>query len=878
MFGGLAVQPKARRKRGQVAAEGAPVEAQAAQPAEEPPARTTPFFAKFEIATGQTTPEEAEDEDKRRTRRRLERFYEEYNPSKLTQIDQTLRAYEGREEDMFDALVKKYGPEPRSPEISSKNPPPATKNVPNGTESESGSVAAEFTSEPSAVVPGWVPAPDPDLGSGGWSQSGGNTQGFVFGSDGAGRGFGFTGDSAVQGFGLGSDVSKGFGFAAESSDPPAAGFGFVEHSDSPPQSADPSPCGQMGLPGIEQKSSPSSDDDEPTMNERHQRVLHELRCSCEGANRNFSSLLRSLAEVVSRRSCLVDSYHRVEKEIEECTQREDYARADELNGSLENLGVAIDDQDERERCLVASLPQAESAVRLAAEKLAAAYAEQRKELLETMEDEERKTHRYIVEQSSRLENSREKMKAALDRATRSLHNTEQEVINFEQRQRKIQEKIEEQTSGLRSQREKLAEEKEQLDAEVKELAAKLELKRRQSADKKIQLASIDEKLKIILDEHSGTVKELELQLSAERRKQIDEQRVVDELTAQDHSLLNETRRLDEEKKDMLSQIVSNKEKVERYEAVASAIREEFPAALSTFKEVCVDRVLGLRSNGRSLLAHSPHRVSTSVEMSGGSPLFSSVHRCRAQLAEAKTEVQTAETRIGALELRIQEIHKNIPFLEAAKKAAALAKQFKEAQARTEDIKRHHEERCSCEAQLEQLHRLKEEWSARMTKLERDLEGELRVASQKAREFSSEYFAALMAARERAQHPPSLWTDDDGDDGGNSSDIVEAVLLLIQALQNEHARVVPQAEETAECPQVTGHPENYIMPSLAACASDVPDPLQHADKRTAEELHDELNRLEESQAEAVSEDRFDDADKIQSQIDALNVLLAAQRSK
>jgi hypothetical protein len=30
MFGGLAVQPKARRKRGQVAAEGAPVEAQAA--------------------------------------------------------------------------------------------------------------------------------------------------------------------------------------------------------------------------------------------------------------------------------------------------------------------------------------------------------------------------------------------------------------------------------------------------------------------------------------------------------------------------------------------------------------------------------------------------------------------------------------------------------------------------------------------------------------------------------------------------------------------------------------------------------------------------------------------------------------------------------
>ncbi|KEG06325.1 hypothetical protein DQ04_14621020, partial [Trypanosoma grayi] len=45
-------------------------------------------------------------------RLRLERFMRKYNPEKLNSIDAILKAYSGNEGKMFEALVKKYGPEP----------------------------------------------------------------------------------------------------------------------------------------------------------------------------------------------------------------------------------------------------------------------------------------------------------------------------------------------------------------------------------------------------------------------------------------------------------------------------------------------------------------------------------------------------------------------------------------------------------------------------------------------------------------------------------------------------------------------------------------------------------------------------------------------
>lgn len=60
-------------------------------------------------------------------RRRLMSFYQHYNPSKLPSVARCLREYRGNESRLFDALVRKYGPEP--PDSLSTPLPPGWRLV-----------------------------------------------------------------------------------------------------------------------------------------------------------------------------------------------------------------------------------------------------------------------------------------------------------------------------------------------------------------------------------------------------------------------------------------------------------------------------------------------------------------------------------------------------------------------------------------------------------------------------------------------------------------------------------------------------------------------------------------------------------------------------
>ncbi|ORC84834.1 uncharacterized protein TM35_000401010, partial [Trypanosoma theileri] len=65
-------------------------------------------------------------------RSRLERFMRKYNPEKISTIDAILKAYNGREEEMFAALVKKYGPEPPRDDCPPADTPAPTAVTPVG--------------------------------------------------------------------------------------------------------------------------------------------------------------------------------------------------------------------------------------------------------------------------------------------------------------------------------------------------------------------------------------------------------------------------------------------------------------------------------------------------------------------------------------------------------------------------------------------------------------------------------------------------------------------------------------------------------------------------------------------------------------------------
>lgn len=89
------------------------------------------LFAKLMAIKGKIAENDANEEDEAAaperpsepwtTEERLTKFYEEYVPEKVSDVPSLLEKYAGKEEKLFMALVKKYGPEPEDPYYASSD-------------------------------------------------------------------------------------------------------------------------------------------------------------------------------------------------------------------------------------------------------------------------------------------------------------------------------------------------------------------------------------------------------------------------------------------------------------------------------------------------------------------------------------------------------------------------------------------------------------------------------------------------------------------------------------------------------------------------------------------------------------------------------------
>ena len=80
--------------------------------------------------------EEAAQRERAETKARLVRFYAKYAPEKLKDVDKALQVYAGKEPEMFQTLVAKYGPEPPDPNAAAQGGAAAAAPVPSGTYKE----------------------------------------------------------------------------------------------------------------------------------------------------------------------------------------------------------------------------------------------------------------------------------------------------------------------------------------------------------------------------------------------------------------------------------------------------------------------------------------------------------------------------------------------------------------------------------------------------------------------------------------------------------------------------------------------------------------------------------------------------------------------
>ena len=142
----------------------------------------------------------------------LTQFYQEKNPTKVSEVDKLLQKYSGNEEQMFRNLAKKYGLDPSVFGVSAG--PPALSSTPGGFGSPSGGFGQQSM-----------------LGGGGMSSTFGGASPFGSGNA-SGNTFGQStpfGASSMYSAG-----SQGFGALAQSSGPsafgagaPSSGFGSI---------------------------------------------------------------------------------------------------------------------------------------------------------------------------------------------------------------------------------------------------------------------------------------------------------------------------------------------------------------------------------------------------------------------------------------------------------------------------------------------------------------------------------------------------------------------------------------------------------------------------------------------------------------------------
>ena len=91
--------------------------------------------------------------------RRLLAFYTKYRPEKLIEVDDILKMYSGREEELLAALVKKYGPEPFGPNYKLKS---RNDSVRRNSKQQTVAAAVERRKVEARALACYLGAPDRD--------------------------------------------------------------------------------------------------------------------------------------------------------------------------------------------------------------------------------------------------------------------------------------------------------------------------------------------------------------------------------------------------------------------------------------------------------------------------------------------------------------------------------------------------------------------------------------------------------------------------------------------------------------------------------------------------------------------------------------------
>ncbi|KPA76298.1 hypothetical protein ABB37_08024 [Leptomonas pyrrhocoris] len=809
-------------------------------------------------------------------RERLDNFYRLYNPAKLAHVEMIMEAYEGREAQLFQELVQRYGPEPVGLSASNVHSLPAV--TPPRTASESAASAFRFISATAeAEVAAWAAAPltnEEREKPNGRAATPPVCAALRLSSSSTGQ------EDAAE---VAQESQRTT--TVSSSPSPAA----VEPADPQQQQGERTSVAQRPAPPSPTSSSAATTtageeaEEKETPSDRHRRELRVSQGVLLEARAALATLLLEAQHALQQRQEKVAHIHGVESQIQECVRAERYREADVLSGDVKTTAHEVQRCDEvwvgLGRRVTGAQRQLEEAVRGVASLLRAQEAE-------LQSDEERERARVQAQQhrdDSDLRLREETVEVRKENLTLKKSAAEARLRAARAGEADLQKRVDATLSATRAQQESLTKEVGELDSQIEDLKAQLRQLEARRAAARAQLSAVDEKLQTAKAAHTG---ELDAAAAAVESGEREVQRVRQQwsdVEAEAARIAAERAGREAATAELQRELTKRREEREAVHQRTRALEQDTIPASDRYWKSWQD-LLAMRLRGADVLFEIPAASYPDERLKDTPSALAKRMNLLTQLDALTSELDAEEELRRDAQRRLEVCEARVAPLCAAKSAAVASKNFKEAQHCADELRVVQQSIEGCRDDVELYGGQVRALERTMRRLRSDLATVEAETRRYASDFRRDYGAAVEDFAATAANTPDYVQLPKESQGAD--ELAEAVHGLWGALRQEWLHVRESSTAAAAPDGAVGEaaaaqtssppvPSPASSTTEAAAATSTTDDVPNDSLPSAEEeeLRRRLEELQRQLEAAIAREAFDECDVIQRGIDQLEANLA-----
>lgn len=911
LFDGMDVG-KSRRRRPHVSSSSSPSASGAAA--------IFPIEASPETATADPTrvadspPPSSSLSSPEKLRQRLENFYRFYNPAKLAHVEMIVEAYRGRETQLFEELVRRYGPEPverstahplKQPSSSLSLSQSQSQSPPHGEAAPSGSEVSAFrfispTAE--AAVAMWASPPTED------DTAVKKRTSFASAPQPPATGAVKSGEATstnVLSWPLSSsppsllhaatDVSATTQQSNEVTSPAEAAAAAASPSTlaAPPSQEE----GHVTPPLRPTRPSPpvrpsssscasSSDEAEETQEERHRRELRASQGCLLEARAALAALLREARLALQQRQEKIAHIHALEAQIQDCVRAEEYREADALSDEVTQTADSVQRCDDvwmgLGRRVLAAQRRLEEAVRA----LASLLRTHEEELQTEEEAEQTRVQSQLHRDNSDLRLREERALVSKKDLAMKHSAAESRLQAARASQSDVLRRMQATLGSTLTQQESLTRDVSQLDRQIDELKAQLRQLEEKRTEARAQLSKLTDKLLAAKAAHSGELDaaaavvdgcEREMECATQQWKDVE---------AEEASIAAERAAREAAAAALLKAMKDHQEEREAVHLRTRALEQDtIPVSDRYWK--AWQNLFSARLRGADVLFEIPAAAhpDEAAKSDGPSPLTKKANLLK-QLDELTGELHAEEELLRDAQHRLEVCEARVAPLTAAKSAAVANKNFKAAQQCADELKVVQVTVEGCQGDVDLYGGQVRALERTIGRLRADLAAVEAETQRYAADFKREYAAAMNAFDAAVVHPPDYVQLPPESQGAD--ELADAAAALQTALREEWQRVAtngggvtrPDAESEARAAAASAESSAQEPAAVAsttatsaAAAGEAPVEFASAVEKEAE-MRRRLAALQSQLERAIAREAFDECDVVQQQVDQLKAQLVS----